>query len=94
MSGDVPEPKLSPGERLVQATDALWATRLWFVISQALDARGITDPEAIGQAIGLPTAAAVDLLKRQQWQEGDLLLLQAAASRLGLAAADLDPWQQ
>ena len=94
MSGDAPEPKLSPGERLVQATDALWATRLWVVISQTLDARGITGPEAIGRAIGLPATAAVELLNRQRWQKGDLLLLQAAASRLGVAAADLDPWQQ
>jgi hypothetical protein len=92
MSGDAREPKLSFEERLIQATDALWATRLWVVISQSLDVRGITDPEAIGQAIGLPAAAAVWLLNRQQWQDGDLLLLQAAASRLGLATADLNPW--
>ena len=94
MSGDAPEPKPTPEERLIQATDALWATRLWAVISQALEARRITNAEAVGEALGLPASVATELLARQKWQVGDVLLLEVAATRLGLAVQALDPWRQ
>jgi hypothetical protein len=32
-------------------------------------------------------------LSRHQWREGDLLLLEAAAVRLGLQVPGLDPWR-
>ena len=50
------------------------------------DERGITDPAAIGAALGLPAAEAAKLLTRHQWREGDVALLTAAAARLGVPA--------
>jgi hypothetical protein len=94
ISGSPPEPRLTAEERLIQATDALWATRLWVVISQAIDAKEITDPEAIGEALGLPVSVAIELLARKKWQVGDVLLLERAAKRLGLAVRAFDPWLQ
>jgi hypothetical protein len=53
-------------------------------IGQELDARGITTPAEIGDALGMPGAEAQGLLTRRQWREGDIAQLQAAAARLGL----------
>jgi hypothetical protein len=53
-------------------------------IGRELDDRGITDPHAIGVALGMPAAEATKLLTRHQWREGDAALLQAAAARLGV----------
>jgi hypothetical protein len=49
-----------------------------------LDDRGITTPAAIGEALGMPAQEATKLLKRHQWREGDVELLEAAAARLGV----------
>jgi hypothetical protein len=53
-------------------------------IGQELDARGLTTPAEIGDALGIPAAEAQGLLIRRQWREGDIRRLQAAAARLGL----------
>jgi hypothetical protein len=88
-----PKPKLTAEERRAKTTARLWATRLRVTVDRELENRGITDPKAIGEAIGLPALEAIKLLTRLQWREGDVALLQAAADRLGLQVLKLDPWQ-
>src|SRR5918992_5041605 len=82
------KPKLSARERRARQEDRLAALRLRMAIGRELDARGITDPAAIGAALGLPAAAAAKLLTRHQWREGDVALLTATAARLGVPAQD------
>jgi hypothetical protein len=78
------KPKLSAAERRAREADRLKAIRLRVTIGRELDERGITDPAAIGAALGLPATEAAKLLIRHQWREGDVALLQAAAARLGV----------
>ena len=72
-------------EKKVRQEDRLKTIRLRMAIDRALDDREITDPAAIGEALGMPAAEANKLLTRHQWREGDVALLQAAAARLGLS---------
>jgi hypothetical protein len=86
---DVPSPapaklKLSVEERRHRREERLAALRLRLAIGRALDERGITDPAAIGAALGLLAEEATKLLNRHRWREGDVALLRAAAARLGL----------
>ncbi len=81
------KPKLSPRERRRRWEERLAALRLRMAIGRALEERGITDPAAIGAALGLPAGEAAKLLTRRQWREGDVALLTAAAVRLGLPVA-------
>ena len=76
--------KLSPQERRRRWEERLAALRLRMAIGRELDEREITDPAAIGAALGMPAAEATKLLTRHQWREGDVTLLAAAAARLGL----------
>ncbi len=76
--------KLSAAERKARQADRLTTIRLRMAIWRELDDRGITDAAAIGEALGMPAAAATGLLARHQWREGDVALLQAAAARLGV----------
>ena len=78
------KPKLAPEERRARQADRLTTIRLRMAIGRELDERGITTPAAIGEAFGMPAAEATKLLNRHQWREGDVVLLQAAAARLGL----------
>ena len=78
------KPKLTPEERRAREADRLSAIRLRMVIGQELDERGITDPAAIGKALGMPALEATKLLTRHRWHEGDVTWLQAAAARLGV----------
>ncbi len=78
------KPKLSARERRARQEDRLAALRLRMAIGRELDERGITEPAAIGAALGLPAAEAAKLLTRHQWREGDVALLTAAAARLGV----------
>ena len=73
-------------------SDRLDAIRLRFAISSHLDDQGITEPAAIGAAIGLPPAEAVSLLRRSQWRAGDVAALRQAAARLGLAEDPSGRW--
>ncbi len=79
------KPKLSAEEQRTRREDRIRAIRLRMAIGQELDARGITTPAAIGDALGMPVAEANGVLNRRQWREGDVALLQAAAARLGLS---------
>jgi hypothetical protein len=78
------KPKLSAEERRIRQADRLTTIRLRMAIGRDLDDRGITDPHAIGEALGMPAAEATKLLTGQQWREGGVARLQAAAARLGL----------
>src|SRR3954470_12826013 len=78
------KPKLSAQERRAREADRLKAIRLRLTIGRELDDRGITDPAAIGAALGLPATEATKLLTRHQWREGDVTLLEAAAAQLGV----------
>jgi hypothetical protein len=78
------KPKLSAEERRARQTDRLKTIRLRMAIGRELEDRGITDPRAIGDALGMPAAEATKLLTRHQWREGDVARLEAAAARLGL----------
>jgi hypothetical protein len=78
------KPKLSAEERRARQDDRLKCIRLRMAIHRELDERGITDPVAIGEALGMPTKEVANkLLTRHRWREGDVELLQAAAARLG-----------
>jgi hypothetical protein len=78
------KPKLSAEERRARHADRLASIRLRIAIGHELDARDITTPAAIGEALGMPAAEATSLLTRHQWREGNVELLQAAVARLGL----------
>ena len=78
------KPKLSSPEQRARREDRLAAIRLRMAIGRELDDRGITEPAEIGAALGLPAVEATKLLARNQWREGDVALLTAAAARLGL----------
>ena len=78
------KPKLSVEERRARQADRLTTIRLRMAIGRELDDRGITTSAEIGEALGMPAAEATSLLRRHQWREGDVALLQAAAARLGV----------
>src|SRR4051812_33632828 len=82
------KPKQSAAERRLRYEDRLKTIRLRMLIGRELDDRDITTPAAIGEALGMPAAEATSLLTRQQWREGDVARLQAAAARLGLQVPD------
>ncbi len=77
-----PKPKLTVEERQVRTADRLATIRLRVLIGRALDEKGITTPDAIGVALGMSAVEATALLSRKQWREGDVALLEAAATRL------------
>jgi hypothetical protein len=54
------------------------------LIGQALSEQGLTTPAAIGAALEMPAGEAAALLSRKQRRDGDLALLEAVASRLGI----------
>jgi hypothetical protein len=86
------KPKMSAEERRIRQADRLASIRLRMAIGRELDERGITDPHAIGDALGIPTREAAKLLTRHQWREGDVALLEAAAARLGVRVPAPAPW--
>jgi hypothetical protein len=83
-SSPPPKPKLSAEERRARQADRLTMIRLRMAIGRELDDRGIVDPVAIGDVLGMPAKEASKLLTRHQWREGDVELLEAAAARLGV----------
>ncbi len=87
------KPKMTAEERRRRRVDQLMRIRLRVMIGRELDDRGITTPAGIGAAVGMAPAEATALLSRHQWRDGDLLLLEAAAARLGLQMPGLDPWR-
>jgi hypothetical protein len=82
------KPKQTAEERRARHADRLITIRLRMLILQELAARDITTPAAIGEALGLPPSEATKLLRGHQWREGDVALLEAAATRLGLQVPD------
>ena len=78
------KPKLSADERRARGADRLKAIRLRMAINRELDDRDITDPTAIGKALGMPALEANKLLIRRQWREGDVARLEAVAAQLGV----------
>jgi hypothetical protein len=80
----LPKPKLTAEERRARTADRLATIRLRVLIGRALHERGITTPDAIGDALGMPAGEATALLSRKQWREGDVALLEAVAARLAL----------
>jgi hypothetical protein len=85
-----PKPKLSSQERQARQADRLKCIRLRMAIGRELEDRGITDPRAIGRALGMLTLDATRLLTRHRWREGDVELLEAAAARLGVQVPGQD----
>jgi hypothetical protein len=81
------KPKLTAAEQRQRREDRIACIQR-LAIGQALDARGMTDPAAIGEALGMPAQEAVKLLNHRQWREGDVALLQAAAAQLGVHVLD------
>jgi len=78
------KPKLTPDERRARQADRLTSIRLRMAIGRELEERGVSMPAAIGEVLGMPAVEAIRLLTRHQWREGDVALLQAAATRLGV----------
>ena len=75
---------MSAEDRRIRQEDRLTTIRLRMAIGRELDDRGITTPDAIGEALGMPAAEATSLMTRRQWREGDVARPQAAAARLGV----------
>jgi hypothetical protein len=82
-------PMLARQEHLAREVERLRAIGLRTAIGQELDYRGIVDPATIGAVLKLPALEAERLLKRYQWREGDVALLEAVAVRLGLQVPSL-----
>jgi hypothetical protein len=82
-------PKPSSEQR---RADRLKTIRLRMAIGRELDDRGVTDPRAIGEALGMPALDATKLLTRHRWHEGDVELLEAIAARLGVQVPGA-PWE-
>jgi hypothetical protein len=82
------KPKLSTEKQRARRNDRVIAIRLRMAIGQELDARGLTTPAEIGEALGMPAQEATKLLTRHQWREDDVALLTAAA-RLGLLTSGM-----
>src|SRR4051812_11697621 len=82
------KPKMSAEDRRIRQADRLATIQLRVAIGRELDERGIITPAAIGEALGMPAAEAVKLLRGHQWREGDVARLQAAAARLGVQVPD------
>ena len=78
-------PKLSAEERRARQADRLKCIHLRMAIGRELEERGITDPRAIGKALGMLTLEATRLLNRRRWRKDDVAALEAAAARLGLS---------
>ena len=76
--------QLSAEEQRARREDRIATIRLRMAIGHELDARGITNPAEIGEALGMPAAEAHGLLNRRQWRDGDIAALRMAADRLGL----------
>jgi hypothetical protein len=87
-----PKPKLTAAERRARQADQLMRIRYRVMIARELEDRGIATPAGIGEALGMPVAEASSLINRHHWREGDLLLLEAAAARLGLEVPELGSW--
>jgi hypothetical protein len=85
------KPRLSAEERWRRWEERLAAIRLRMAIGRELDERGITDPAAIGAALGMPAAEAAKLLTRHQWRDGDVARLAAVAARLGVPGHEDGP---
>ncbi|MBL6081854.1 hypothetical protein JMJ56_28110 [Belnapia sp. T18] len=60
------------------------ADNLREAIRRKLEARGVSTPEATGNALGMLPDKASALLSRDLWKEGEVALLEAAAARLGV----------
>ncbi|WP_043339057.1 hypothetical protein [Belnapia moabensis] len=71
-------------ERQLCDADRLQATLVRVLVGQALHSRGITTTAVIGTVIGMPAAEATKLMTSKQWRAGDVALLEAAATKLGL----------
>ena len=80
-----PKPKLTAQERRVRVDERLKTINLRMAIWQELDARGITTPDDIGAALGMPAAEANGLLTRRQRRASDV------AARLGAQVPA--PWR-
>src|SRR5688500_8724980 len=82
------KPKQSAAERRLRQEDRLASIRLRMAIGRELDDRNITARAAIGEAFGMSSAEANSMLTRQQWREGDVARLEAAAAQLGVRVPD------
>jgi hypothetical protein len=80
-------PKLTAAARRAHVEERLKTIRLRMLIGRALSDRDLTTPAAIGAALEMPAGEAVALLNRKQRREGDLAMLEAVASRLGISDA-------
>ena len=75
-------PKPSKADHRDRQKARLAAIRLRVVIAEELEARGIATDAGVGEALGMPPAEAVALLRRKAWRRADLALLRAALLRL------------
>jgi hypothetical protein len=79
------KPRLTAEVRRAHAEERLKIIRLRMLIGRALSDQDLTTPAAIGAALEMPAGEVAVLLSRKQRRDGDLALLEAVASRLGLS---------
>ena len=77
-------PRLPVEELRRRERERIEALRLREIIGRELDERGIADPTELAAVFGLSPTDADRLPRRNQWREGDLALLRAAAASPGL----------
>ena len=77
------KPKISLSERRLRTADRVKTIRSKMAIGHGLDDQDIT-PATLANALKMPLADLRALLTRKQWREGDVALLEAAATHLGL----------
>ncbi|MGK7871476.1 hypothetical protein [Falsiroseomonas sp. E2-1-a20] len=82
-----PKPKLTAEVRRAHEAERLKIIRLRILIGRVLSERDLTTPTTIGAALDMPPGEALALLSRKQRRVGDLALLEAVASRLGIPDA-------
>ena len=87
----MPKSKYTVQEQRVRREQRRKTTRLRMAIWQELDARGITTPDDIGAALGIPAGEVHKLLTRKR-REGDVAALEAVAARLGVHTPA--PWRR
>src|SRR3954464_840380 len=88
------KPKLSAEERRARQDDRLRSIRLRMAIGHELDDRGITDPVAIGEALGMPAKEKPPSLILLTKSPSYMAAHTAAGSRVAIVMQNRTNWPE